>query len=537
MSLRDSFSRAIDNVSEFGDTDIFPFPFENRILTDSREQTCDLLEELHKNFFDKERPSLSTHAPINVSALAPVSYGSYRWATQVDPLWNLYLLGLVIDSFDEIEAARIGVANECVFSYRKSLAKGAGLFRDDLGWHGFLDRSLELAKDAQFVVTCDISEFYPRVSHHRLENALAQARPKTDALPRRINDILITFSGSRSVGLPVGGPAARILAELSLNAVDRLLVTRGIRFCRFVDDYHIFCKSLEDAHRAILFLAEKLQSNEGLSLQKSKTRISHVGEFVSSTLHLVHDRGTDRLSESQEFLRVRLKYDPYSEDPLGDYDKLQDAVRKHDILGMLERELEKSRVHTPLVRKLLSAIPFMGQEVRPHIARTLATNLNVLAPVFPRVMLTLRWLVDEMATVDSQDVHSTLRTLVRSKSYLATGSVNLQYLVRVLARENSPENESLLAELFQTDTSPLVQRDIHATMVSWRHHPWVSDRLRSFNTMNSWERRTAIVGSFILGDEGSHWRKNNSNSFSPFEKVVRDWVAMHGIDKVAGRLV
>ena len=110
-----------------------------------------------------------------------------------------------------------------------------------------MERSIKLSTDFEFVVACDISEFYPRLGHHRLENALKQIAGDTP-YPKRIMQFLSNYSNTRSFGLPIGGPAARILSEITINQIDRLLIGNGITFTRFADDYHLFAKSREDAY-------------------------------------------------------------------------------------------------------------------------------------------------------------------------------------------------------------------------------------------------------------------------------------------------
>ena len=148
------------------------------------------------------------------------------------------------------------------------------LFDREYSWASFMRRSLELCDAYDHVVICDISEFYPRIGHHRLDNALRHINDKSD-IPHRIMEFLANFTNTRSYGLPIGGPAARILSELTLNQIDRLLKNRGIEFVRYADDYHLFARDKNQAYQHLIFLSEKLFVNQGLSLQKSKTRIVH----------------------------------------------------------------------------------------------------------------------------------------------------------------------------------------------------------------------------------------------------------------------
>ncbi|MBU6464919.1 MAG: hypothetical protein KGI99_17240 [Bradyrhizobium sp.] len=91
------FKRAISNVIRHGDTDIFPFPLENHIFFDKQLDCLALLRDIHRDFDG----SLSRYPPAHESALAPVNYTGFRWATQIDPLWNLYFLALVLSIAEE----------------------------------------------------------------------------------------------------------------------------------------------------------------------------------------------------------------------------------------------------------------------------------------------------------------------------------------------------------------------------------------------------------------------------------------------------
>ncbi|MDZ4782694.1 MAG: RNA-directed DNA polymerase [Planctomycetia bacterium] len=278
-SFADAIDAALSNIVRHGDTDIFPFPFETHIFFDRRVETRDLLLKLHANF----KEWLTKYPPAHEAALAPISYNGFRWGTQLDPFWNVYFLACVIFIAKRIEQVRISASELKIFSYRYRYESSTGdLFNKDFGWIQFARRSLDLASTSKYVVLCDISEFYPRLAHHRLENALLQLDVGGD-IHTKIMDLLSNYTNTRSFGLPIGGPAARLLSELVLDQIDKLLKGEGIQFTRFADDYHLFVDSLEDAYRALIILSEKLYLNQGLTLQRSKTRILSGTEFISTS--------------------------------------------------------------------------------------------------------------------------------------------------------------------------------------------------------------------------------------------------------------
>jgi hypothetical protein len=99
---------------------------------------------------------------------------------------------------DQIETKRISKDDECVFSYRFSyrFAEGSdsNFFDGEIGWRAFHEKSLSLAneKSTNTVVICHIADFYHRIRHHRLDNALQQL-PSPGDIPTRIINLLGRF--------------------------------------------------------------------------------------------------------------------------------------------------------------------------------------------------------------------------------------------------------------------------------------------------------------------------------------------------------
>lgn len=519
----DVIERAVANVATWGDTDVFPLPVENHVMHDDGPKVSALLSEVERNFDEK----LSSDPVRSYSTLAPVGYVGFRWATQIDPMWNAYLLSLVLSLAEAIERIRIPEADEHVYSYRYRPASSNGLFSQE-SWKQFQDKTRQSAESSEYVVAVDIADFYSRVYHHRLENSLRNA--DTDgAITRQIMAILSKLSNNTSYGLPVGGPAARILAELVLNRVDRLLVAEPVvsNFCRFADDYRFFVSDLQSAYRAIGFLSEKLLRNEGLSLQKSKTRIMTAAEYLSTL-----DPPEPPAGSAARFLGIHLHYDPYSATADEDYERLKSQIEEFDILGLLRAELDKGRVHTALTRRLVSALSYLDLLPRQQAVISLLDNLETLVPLVPQVMLALRTATDNIGDDEfTEHVHGRIRDLIRESHYVAKIDLNLAFMIRVLAGKQSIDNEQLLIQLynaphgFGSSAAPTIQRDIMLTLARWRTSYWLSDQKNYISTAHPWVKRAFLIASYALGDEGRHWRDVNRPSADSFDLIVRDWVA------------
>lgn len=313
---------------------------------------------------------------------------------------------------------------------------------------------------------------------------------------------------------------------LLLNRVDRLLTVRGVTFCRFVDDYYIFSSSREEAYSHLIYLCEMLLENEGLTLQKTKTRILSTSEFLETSVFAEENIPEDpQEAVRRSFLSLYIHYDPYSETADADYDTLKEELNKFDIVGMLATELQKTRISETLSRKLVRAVTHLSATSRDRAVISLMENLHVLYPIFPTVMIVIRGTVSELSNKTRQFVFAKLRELINTKSYICSVPVNLAFAVRVLATDNTEETDSVLVSVYDDCRSMQIRRDIIIALASHNVDYWISAQLKHFSNSTLWEKRALIIASYILEDEGAHWRERVKKSLSKFDRLMMDWAA------------
>lgn len=530
LTSEDAFRLAIANVAKWGDTDVFPFAPENHVFFDKSAEVLELLQEI-----DADLDAALIKSPVQIEgALALVTYEGFRWVAQIDPLWNAYFLGLVLRIGPEIEKARLEPERQIVFSYRLAIDADRATLFEDGGWQRFMKRSADLAHEYEYVVVADIADHYGRIYHHRLKNALQLVVPTGWPEPDRIERLLPEFSGGPSYGLPVGGQAARMLAELSLNRTDRLLVTRQIPFCRYADDYRIYARSRAEAFQALAYLSELLLRHDGLTLQRQKTRVLASKDFLRSPIFAVEETGEGEESdenkaspherEERRFLRLSLRYDPYSPTATEDYERLKENLEQFDIMAMLTREVSKSRINIAVARRLAQAVRHLDPAVQAVAVETLVSSLEVLAPALPVVLRVVDSLMPSLPHDTQSLVCDTIRRSIRANDYYITVPVNLSYALRVLKHERSEENVTLASALF--DQAPgFIKRDIVYLMDHWDADYHLSDWRRQWTNQHPWVKRALVLTSYSLGDEGKHWRKPLRDVLPSFDVFCRDWMA------------
>jgi len=517
--MRENFRKAIKNIVAHGDTDVFPFPFERNLFEDKIEETLNILENIHKNF----SAHLISSPPLTIVKASQVGYYGFRRATLIEPFWNAYFLGLVISIAQKIEDIRIPISENKIFSYRYKWDKTKSTLFQNTTWIDYKKKCIELSTKYPFVLQTDISNFYPRINHHKLENELK--RLNSSNTTEKISTLLSHFSGTISYGLPVGGPAARILAELSLNHADKHLNSQNIVFCRYADDYTIFCNSESEGYKNLIFLSEKL-ANDQLELQKGKTKILTSQEFQD--IHKFLDPQNIESIESddeQKLLNISIRFDPYSPTAIDDYEDLKKAVQEIDIIGILSKEVNKSTIDQTVTKQAINAIKVMDSHHQISAIKILldSNNLLTLSPVFPSILRLIRGIYDELNSHIQDFIDSELLNLFQNDNYLTKIDLNVNYIIQILSLRRSYGKESLFIKLYDTTANHLLRRQIIIAMSNWDCHYWLIDIKSNFSTLSMWERRAFIFSSYVLGDEGQHWRDHNKKRFTVEENLIKEW--------------
>jgi hypothetical protein len=150
--------------------------------------------------------------------------------------------------------------------------------------------------------------------------------------------MLFRFSEGTSYGIPVGPPASRLLGEAVLVDVDSSLISFGIDFIRYVDDFVLFANDAKDAEFSIRVLGETLFQNHGLTLQTAKTKVLSASEYLEKHLTLHSEKEAKR----RELLDV-FGGNPYE---ITAYEDLEDEQKREidafNLSEMLEEALSQN---------------------------------------------------------------------------------------------------------------------------------------------------------------------------------------------------
>ena len=338
-----SVDKAIRHLCRYGDTDVFPHLQELAFFHDERAA---IVDELQKLDLDNYNPSGA------IEILAPKNRYGFRIVHQLGAVDTILLLAAVIEIGSKIEARRPPPEGIEAFSYRFSAEDDDSIFLAGRTYKDWLqaqhDRIQGSLKVRQIIVT-DISDFYARINFHRLENLLDEAAPKHGAA-RYIKKVIKTIRIKQSFGLPVGGSASRLLAELSISDIDKALIHDGISATRFVDDFCIFLPAREDPYKVLGFLAQHLGTNEGLTLNASKTNVYSRSDFLDRIKKSITDISQKAETDALESLTAEIYFDDTP-----DAANIE-TLKALNLLGFLQEELDKENYDMGRIKVIFRAL-------------------------------------------------------------------------------------------------------------------------------------------------------------------------------------
>lgn len=158
-------------------------------------------------------------------------------------------------------------------------------FRPQRSAHDALSKSLEyINKGYQDIVDIDLKSFFDEVNHDLLLT-LIHRRVKCVYLMKLIRKFLrapILKNGvlsKRRKGVPQGSPLSPLLSNILLNELDKELVSRGLNYVRYADDFSIYVKSGISAKRVGNSIYKYLRNVLDLPINRKKSKVCRPLKF------------------------------------------------------------------------------------------------------------------------------------------------------------------------------------------------------------------------------------------------------------------
>ncbi len=525
------FSRAAADISAHGDNDTLPFDIDTQFISHKQLELARLafafFEQLQSDSEKNSTRKISELSVFSERLLAPTGPTGFRVVTKIHPFWNIYFNGLGIAIGEALENSRDGR----VYSYRFLLNGGNELFDRASSWKAFREKTVADAKssgDETIIVQTDISSFYEHISHHHIENFVDDLFPNNGRIGNQVNALLSKFSSGRSFGLPVGGQCSRILAELFLNSVDHRMTGARIRWHRYVDDYVLVASSHAEAYKALAFLSHAL-ADYGLTLNKTKTVMltsKHYSDYVTAQLGSNDD-------EAGKLREIDLRFDPYSDTSVEDYESLKQTVEGLQVHKLLNRELEKAIPDTFLVTQIGRTLKLQEPNVAIQLASTLLNqdNLHAFRASWPTIM---RGITNLRASEEFNSIYSELDQLLdlipEHSAHLLQAEAGLLHYLRTLRFVRTTKRSAFVQNIYDTTRSDTVRRSCIDCWRQWKDRDAFTFLRNRWNGLSPECQRIVWLSASAFGDQGEGFKRQIRPSLS---QSWRLGIEHHGVPSYA----
>ncbi len=153
-------------------------------------------------------------------------------------------------------------------------------FRPGRSAHDAVEAAQSFAREGfTHVVDMDITKFFDKVNHDILMSKIGTVigdKAVMKLIGKYLRAGVVMPDGlkvSSEEGTPQGGPLSPLLANIYLDALDKELEKRGLRFARYADDCDIYVKSQAAAERVLASLTGWIKRHLRLEVSESKSGV------------------------------------------------------------------------------------------------------------------------------------------------------------------------------------------------------------------------------------------------------------------------
>lgn len=508
-----SLEWALTHLQRENDTDLFPDPVEIEIINQRKTEIINILKNVDLGTY--------TWKPFR-RFLIPKGELSYRMITQFNPLDSVVLSAIIYEYGGLIEAKRVPIHEKKVFSYHFAPEDDGTLYSREDSWKDFWTTNLQKAQTSGYIACLDISDFYNQIYHHTLENMMIYVGFPNE-VKKSVMNLLEYVTQKMSRGIPIGPHASHLLAEMSLIPIDESLAMKGIDYCRYADDIIVFAENETDARTKTYLIANILDSNQRLMLQRQKTRLYSREDFIEYSRLMIDDNPMDIQEEEMlDIIRTHSGNNPYVKVFHGDLTETEQFVfSKEKVEALIEQYITPAYPDYPRLRWLFRRFAQIGT---PSAIEYCIHNMNKLIPAISDVC---QYLISAADMYNGQweklggDALALMKTdLFKSNEFFQITLLNL------FVKNTEMDHIAMLTAMYSTASENIRRKII---LCAYINHavPFIRELKEQYPVMSEWTKRAYLVAcSILVPEERRFFLKNTANHLSPtdyLEKTIIDW--------------
>ena len=508
-----SYEWALAHLIKENDTDLFPEPIEIEIINYEKDRIISKLENIDIGSYNWK--------PFR-RFMIPKGELSYRMITQLHPLDSIMLSAMIFEYGSLIEQKRSPINCNRVFSYRFSPLPDGTLYAKNDSWKAFWTANLTKAQQYDFIVCLDISDFYNQIYHHTIENMLIDVGIPNE-IKKSIMKLLENITQKMSRGIPVGPHAAHLLAELSLIPIDESLSTRGIEYCRYADDIIIFATSEVDARTKTYTIANLLDQQQRLMLQRQKTRICTRDEFIEYAQQMLADNPMDiQETEMLEVINRHSDNNPYVKVSHAELDADEvEVFSKEKVEALIGQYVSPTFPDYPRLRWLFRRFAQIGT---PSAIEYCIRNMDKLIPAISDVCQYLIASADEY-NGDWENIGEDAIQLMQSDLFKSNEFFQIT-LLNLFVKNTKMDHIAKLIAMYPT-ASENIRRKVILCAYQNKAVSFIRELKEQYPSMQEWTKRAYLIAcSILIPEERKFFLNNAATTFDPsscLESTIKEW--------------
>lgn len=487
-----SIEWAITHLEKESDTDLFPKPIEIDIITQEKSEIIAVVKDI----------DLGNYAwkPFR-RFLIPKGELSYRIITQLNPMDSIVLSAIMHEYGQLIEDKRMPVESNRVFSYRFSPNEDGTLYSNQNSWNEFWSHCHEKAKDYGYVACLDISDFYNQIYHHTIENMLIDAG-MPNQIKTAIMKLLEFLTQTVSRGVPIGPHSSHLLAEMSLIPVDDSLEFHGIEYCRYADDIIVFAHDETEARANTYKIADILDKQQRLILQRQKTKIYSQKDFLEHATLMIKDNPMD--IQEEEMITIINRHSSNNPYVKVDSDSLMPEERavfsKDKVEGLIQKYLSSEFPDYPRLRWFFRRLSQIGTgEAVEYCIRNMSHLIPAISDVCQYLISATPSYDGEWPEMGNETIQLLNNELFKSNEFFLITLLNL-FVCNIKLN-----HVKTLASMY-TSASENIRRKIILCAYKNKAVSFIRELKEQYPTMQDWNQRGFIISCSILpADERKHF--------------------------------
>ena len=180
----------------------------------------------------------------------------------------------------------------------------------------------------QWCASIDLKSFFDEIPHELIfkliRRKIADERLVTMIARALKAGVVVEGKFEKTTkGAPQGSPLSPMISNIVLNELDHELERRGLRYCRWADDFVILVKSERAAKRAMENVTEFLKEQLGLQVNREKSKATPIEEVTFLGFQI--RRGKIRVSnKAREKFKNRVRELTHRNNPLSMYQNIHE---------------------------------------------------------------------------------------------------------------------------------------------------------------------------------------------------------------------